>query len=111
MTMRDTREISTFNRTAAGGKNKGGPQINRDTVKTNCRKESVFYVSHPSKPLDQNVLLSSTNASQKNCLENKKPQLTYGNYYTNNVYINTLNDNPYVNDLNHQKNYEFSSIS
>ena len=111
MTIRDTREISTYNRTAAGGKNKGGPQINRDTVKTNCRKESVYYVSHPSRPLDQSVMPSSTDAYKNKCLENKKPQLTYGNYYTNNVYINTLNDNPYVNDLKHQKNYEFSSIN
>jgi hypothetical protein len=49
------------------------------------------------------MLISFLSLSQVN----KKPQLSYGNYYTNNVFINTLNQNPYVNDLQHQKNVQY----
>ena len=103
MTIRETREIGNYNRIAAGGANLAGPQINNANVKMNGKKTSVYYVPHPAKGLDNNVTPSST----KPIVENKKPQLDYGNYYTNNIQISTLNDNPYVNDLYHQKNIKF----
>jgi len=103
MTIRETREIGNYNRIAAGGANLAGPQINNANVKMNGKKTSVYYVPHPSKGLDNNITPSST----KPIVENKKPQLDYGNYYTNNIQISTLNDNPYVNDLYHQKNIKF----
>ena len=111
MTIRETREISTFNRTAAGGKNITGPQFNKNTLKMNCKKESVYYVSPPSRGLDNNILPSAGEPYNKHTFQNKKPQLTYGNYYTNNIYINTLQENPYVNDIMHQKNYKFDNHS
>jgi hypothetical protein len=111
MTIRDTREISTYNRTAAGGSNLAGPQINKDNVKMNCRKESVYYVSAPSRALDNNIMPSADEPYNKHTFQNKKPQLTHGNYYTNNIYINTLKENPYVNDIMHQKNYKFDNHS
>ena len=107
MTIRETREISMYNRPANGGADRAGPQFNKETLRTNCRKDTVYYVSHPSRPLDQSVMPSANDAYQKKCIENKKPQLSYGNYYTNNVFINTLNQNPYVNDLQHQKNVQY----
>jgi len=103
MTIRETREIGNYNRIAAGGANLAGPQINNGNVKMNSKKTSVYYVPHPAKGLDANVTPSST----KPIVENKKPQLDYGDYYINNVQINTLNDNPYVNDIYHQKNIKF----
>ena len=107
MTIRETREISMYNRPANGGADRAGPQFNKETLRTNCRKDTVYYVSHPSRPLDQSVMPSANDAYQKKCIENKKPQLSYGNYYTNNAFINTLNQNPYVNDLHHQKNVQY----
>jgi hypothetical protein len=111
MTIRDTREIATYNRTSGGGANLAGPQINKDTVKFNERKESVYYVPHPSRPLDNNLMPSGSESYNKKTFENKKPQLNYGDYYTNNIFINTLNENPYVNDIFHQKNYKFDNHS
>jgi hypothetical protein len=111
MTIRETREISMYNRPANGGTDRAGPQFNKETLRGNCRKDTVYYVSHPSRSLDQSVMPSSTDAYQKKCFENKKPQLSYGNYYTNNVYINTLNQNPYVNDIHHQKNVQFDNYT
>jgi len=107
MTIRETREISMYNRPANGGTDRAGPQFNKETLRTNCRKDTVYYVSHPSRPLDQSVMPSATEPYQNKCIENKKPQLSYGNYYTNNAFINTLNQNPYVNDLYHQKNVQY----
>ena len=103
MNIRETREIGNYNRTAAGGANYAGTQINSSTVKMNGRKTSVYYVPHPARGLDANV----TPSDKKHGFENKKPILDYGDYYINNSYINTLNDNPYVNDIHHQKNYKF----
>jgi len=103
MSIRETREIGNYNRTAAGGANYAGPQINSSTVKMNGKKTSVYYVPHPARALDANV----TPSDKKHAYENKKPILDYGDYYINNSYINTLNDNPYVNDIHHQKNYKF----
>jgi hypothetical protein len=103
MTIRETREIGNYNRIAAGGANISGPQINKANVKMNGKKNSIYYVPHPAKALDNNIMPSSTIP----IVENKKPQLDYGNYYINNVQINTLNDNPYVNDIYHQKNIKF----
>jgi len=103
MSIRETREIGNYNRTAAGGANYAGPQINSSTVKMNGKKTSVYYVPHPARTLDANV----TPSVKKHGFENKKPILDYGDYYINNSYINTLNDNPYVNDIYHQKNYKF----
>ena len=107
MTIRETREISTYNRPANGGKNITGPQLNKKTVKMNCRKESIYYVPHPVRALDNNIMPSNAEPYHKHTFENKKPQLDYGNYYTNNIYINTLNDNPLVNDIYHQKNIQY----
>ena len=107
MTIRETREISMYNRPANGGADRAGPQFNKETLRANCKKDTVYYVSHPSRPLDQSVMPSATEQYQNKCMENKKPQLSYGNYYTNNVFINTLNQNPYVNDLHHQKNVQY----
>jgi len=107
MTIRDTREASTYNRTSGGGQNYAGPQINKDNVKMNSKKDSVYYVPHPARPLDQNIMPSNAEPYHKHTFENKKPQLDYGDYYTNNIFINTLNENPYVNDIYHQKNYKF----
>jgi len=107
MTIRETREISMYNRPANGGADRAGPQFNKETLRTNCKRDTVYYVSHPSRPLDQSVMPSGTEQYKHKCIENKKPQLSYGNYYTNNAFINTLNQNPYVNDLHHQKNVQY----
>jgi hypothetical protein len=100
----ERREITTYNRTSAGGANLAGPQINKDKIKMNSKKQSVFYVTAPSKSLDQSVMPSRTQPYNDNTFENKKTQLTYGNYRTNNIFINTLKNNPLVNDIYHQKN-------
>ena len=109
MTIKDTREASTYNRTSGGGQNYAGPQINKDNVKMNSKKDGVYYVPHPARPLDQNIMPSNVEPYHKRTFENKKPQLDYGDYYTNNIFINTLNENPYVNDIFHQKNYKFDN--
>ena len=77
----------------------------------NCKKDSVYYVSGPGKALDNNVMPSVDTPYKNKVFQNLKPQLTYGDYYTNNIYINTLKENPYVNDLMHQKNYKFDNHS
>ena len=100
----ERREITTYNRTSAGGANLAGPQINKDKIKMNSKKQSVFYVTAPSKSLDQSVMPSRTQPYNDNTFENKKTQLSYGNYRTNNIFINTLKNNPLVNDIYHQKN-------
>ena len=73
-------------------------------LEMNSKKQSVFYVTAPSKSLDQSVMPSRTEPYNNCTFENKKPQLTYGNYRTNNIFINTLKNNPLVNDIYHQKN-------
>ena len=100
----ERREITTFNRTSGGGTNLAGPQINKNKIKMNTKKQSVFYVTAPGKSLDQSVMPSHTEPYNNNTFENKKPQLSYGDYRTNNIFINTLKDNPLVNDIYHQKN-------
>jgi hypothetical protein len=102
MCIDERREIATYNRTSGGGANLAGPQINKDKVKMNSKKTSIFYVSTPGKSLDQSVM-PSQGQSYNNTTENKKPQLSYGDYRTNNIFINTLKDNPLVNDIYHQK--------
>ena len=104
MTINERREITTYNRTSGGGANLAGPQINKDKIKMNTKKSSIFYVTAPSKALDQSVMPSRTQSYNDNTFENKKPQLSYGDYRTNNIFINTLKDNPLVNDIYHQKN-------
>jgi hypothetical protein len=104
MCIDERREITTYNRTSGGGANLAGPQINKNKVKMNSKKTSVFYVTAPGKPLDQSVMPGRTQPYNNNTFENKKSQLTYGDYRTNNVFINTLKDNPLVNDIYHQKN-------
>jgi hypothetical protein len=104
MCIDERREITTHNRTSGGGANLAGPQINKDKIKMNSKKQSVFYVTAPSKSLDQSVMPSRTEPYNNSTFENKKPQLTYGNYRTNNIFINTLKNNPLVNDIYHQKN-------
>jgi hypothetical protein len=104
MCIDERREITTFNRTSGGGTNLGGPQINKNKIKMNTKKQSVFYVTAPGKSLDQSVMPSRTQSYNDNTFENKKPQLSYGDYRTNNIFINTLKDNPLVNDIYHQKN-------
>jgi hypothetical protein len=111
MTIRETREISTYNRTPGGGANLAGPQINKKTVKMNCKKDSVYYVPHPSRPLDQNIMPSNAEPYHKHTYVIKKPQINYGDYYTNNVFINTLKDNPLVNDIYHQKNVQYDQYN
>ena len=100
----ERREITTFNRTSGGGANLAGPQINKNNVKMNNKKTSVYYVTNAGKAFDQSVMPSRAQPYQNNTFENKKSQLTYGDYRTNNVFINTLKDNPLVNDIYHQKN-------
>ena len=104
MCIDERREITTYNRTSGGGANLAGPQINKDKIKMNSKKQSVFYVTAPSKSLDQSVMPSRTEPYNNSTFENKKPQLTYGDYRTNNIFINTLKNNPLVNDIYHQKN-------
>lgn len=104
MTIDERRQVTTYNRSSNGGKNVGGPQINKNTVKTNLKKTSVYYVSNPGRGFDQSVTPSRTQPYKDNLLENNKPQLSYGDYRTNDVFINTLKDNPLVNDIYHQKN-------
>jgi len=119
MCIDERREIATYNRTSGGGTNLAGPQINKDHVKMNSKKTSIFYVSAPGKSLDHSIMPSyvksnntqsnntqSNNTQQynNNTVENKKPQLSYGDYRTNNIFINTLKNNPLVNDIHHQKN-------
>ena len=104
MCIDERREITTFNRTSGGGTNLGGPQLNKNKIKMNTKKQSVFYVTAPGKPLEQSVMPSRTQSYNDNTFENKKPQLSYGDYRTNNIFINTLKDNPLVNDIYHQKN-------
>ena len=104
MCIDERREISMYNRTSGGGANLAGPQINKDKVKMNSKKTSIYYVSAPGKSLDQSVMPSHGESYNKNTVENKKPQLSYGDYRTNNIFINTLKDNPLVNDIHHQKN-------
>ena len=105
MTIKDKREILTFNRPANGKSDKNGPQLNKNTVKFNNKKTSIFYISNPRKGLDNIVMPSQNQSYIDNTFKNIKPQLSYGDYSTNNVFINTLDDNPLVNDLLHQKNY------
>ena len=100
----ERREISMYNRTSGGGTNLAGPQINKDKVKMNSKKTSIFYVTAPGKSLDQSVMPSHGQSYNNNTVENKKPQLSYDDYRTNNIFINTLKDNPLVNDIHHQKN-------
>jgi hypothetical protein len=104
MSIDERREITTFNRTSGGGANLAGPQINKNNVKMNNKKTSVYYVTNSGKAFDQSVMPSRAQPYQNNTFENKKSQLTYGDYRTNNVFINTLKDNPLVNDIYHQKN-------
>jgi hypothetical protein len=104
MTICDKRQILTYNRPANGGANVGGPQINKKTARFNCKKPSVYYVTNPGKSLDQSVAPSVTKPYRDNTFKNIKPQLSYGNYHTNQNFINTLKDNPLVNDIYHQKN-------
>lgn len=99
MTIDDRREVGTFNRTSGGGANLAGPQINKNTIKINTKKTSIYYVSNAGKGMDHSVM-PCVDQSQIN----KKTQLDIGDYYTNNVFINTLKDNPLVNDIHHQKN-------
>ena len=103
MCIDEKREITTYNRTSGGGTNLAGPQINKNKVKMNSKKTSVFYVTAPNKPLDQSIMPSRTQP-YPDTFENKKAQINYGNYRINNVFINTLKDNPLVNDIYHQKN-------
>ena len=103
MCIDERREIATYNRTSGGGANLAGPQINKDKVKMNSKKTSIFYVSAPGKSLDQSIMPSHGQSYNNNTVENKKPQLSYGDYRTNNIFINTLKDNPLVNDIYHQK--------
>ena len=103
MCIDERREIATYNRTSGGGSNLAGPQINKDKVKMNSKKTSIFYVSAPGKSLDQSIMPSHGQSYNNNTVENKKPQLSYGDYRTNNIFINTLKDNPLVNDIYHQK--------
>ena len=103
MCIDERREIATYNRTSGGGANLAGPQINKDKVKMNSKKTSIFYVSAPGKSLDQSIMPSHGQSYNNNTVENKKPQLSYGDYRTNNIFINTLKDNPLVNDIHHQK--------
>jgi hypothetical protein len=103
MCIDEKREITTYNRTSGGGSNLAGPQINKDKVKMNSKKTSIFYVTAPNKPLDQSIMPSRTQP-YPDTIENKKAQISYGNYRINNVFINTLKDNPLVNDIYHQKN-------
>ena len=111
MTIRETREISTYNRAPPGGKNLAGPQLNDKTVKMNCKKDSVYYVSHPVRKLDNNIMPSNVEPYHKHTFINKKPQLDYGNYYTNNIFVDTLKENPFVNDIFHQKNVKYDDYS
>jgi hypothetical protein len=104
MTICDKRQVLTYNRPANGGANVAGPQINKNTARFNCKKPSVYYVTNPGKSLDQNVAPSATKPYKDNTFKNIKPQLNYGNYHTNQNFINTLKDNPLVNDIYHQKN-------
>jgi hypothetical protein len=107
MTIRETREISTYNRPAPGTKSLAGPQLNSKNVKMNCKKDSVYYVSHPVRALDNNIMPSNVEPYHKHTFINKKPQLDYGNYYTNNIFIDKLKENPFVNDIFHQKNVKY----
>jgi len=107
MTIRETREILTYNRPAPGTKSLAGPQLNSKTVKMNCKKDSVYYVSHPARGLDNNIMPSNVEPYHKHTFINKKPQLDYGNYYTNNIFIDKLKENPFVNDIFHQKNVKY----
>jgi hypothetical protein len=104
MTICDKRQVLTYNRPANGGANLAGPQINKKTARFNSKKSSIYYVTNPGKAMDQSVSPSVTQPYKDNTFENIKPQLNYGNYHTNNVFINTLKDNPLVNDIYHQKN-------
>jgi hypothetical protein len=103
MTMDDRREITTYNRTAGGGANLAGPQINSKTVKMNQRKDSVFYMSGPFRPLDSTITPSVDTPYKNGEFIDKKPQLSYGNYYTNNNYISAVKSNPLVNNLVYPK--------
>ena len=107
MTIRETREILTYNRPTPGTKSLAGPQLNSKTVKMNCKKDSVYYVSHPARGLDNNIMPSNVEPYHKHTFINKKPQLDYGNYYTNNIFIDKLKENPFVNDIFHQKNVKY----
>ena len=104
MEIDDRRQYTTYNRPANGGKNVAGPQINKDTMKYNIKKTSIYYVSNPGKPLDNNVMPGADQPYKDKVFKNVKPQLSYGDYSTNNNFINTLKDNPLVNDIYHQKN-------
>jgi hypothetical protein len=103
MTMLDKREIGTYNRSANGGANLAGPQINKNNIQMNCKKSSIYYVSHPVKKLDQNITPSNTTPYKDGTFVNLKPQLNYGNYSTDNSFISALKDNPLVNDIFHPK--------
>ena len=104
MTIDDRREISTYNRPADGGKNISGPQINKNTVRMNQKKDSVFYMSGPRMALDNSISPSVSLPYKNGEFIDKKPQLSYGNYYTNNDYISAVKDNPLVNNLVYQHN-------
>jgi hypothetical protein len=107
MTIKDKREILTFNRPANGKSDKNGPQLNKNTIKFNNKKTSIFYISNPGKGLDNIVMPSQNQSYIDSTFKNIKPQLSYGDYSTNNVFINTLDDNPLVNNPQTTSGAEF----
>ena len=42
MCIDERREITTFNRTSGGGTNLGGPQINKNKIKMNTKKQLII---------------------------------------------------------------------
>ena len=86
----DRRQNTTFNRPANGGDNVAGPQINRKSVKVNCKKPSIFYVSNPVKRFDQSIMPSRI----KPDIDNSKLDLYKDDYHVNKVFIESVKDNP-----------------
>ena len=114
MTIRDTREVSTYNRPANAKGDLYGPIIDRENVQLN---EPILYsyVPAPHKPLDSSVMprgerkemeLESWNLNSnivQKIKGNCKPSIVNSSYYITENRVNTLENNPLVSDLYHQK--------
>ena len=105
MTIRETREISTYNHAPNAKGNYSTPYIDRENYK--FREPILFtYVSHPAKSLDFSVMPTKDETCiQQGAYYSNKPVIGTSSYYISPNFINTLKNNPLVNDIYHQKNF------
>ena len=91
MTIKDKREIGTYNRMTNGKKDLYEPHITSETVELN-NPILISYFSHPYKKLDRSII----HECNEQGYEDIKHKLAPDKYYISNNYINTLKSNPLV---------------